>query len=82
MIKLKLCEHFNMSYIPFLKPTRNPFLYDSFSNNSTILNSIFYARQLALVTGISGSGKTSLINYSINDLDPFPDKLEKENPKN
>jgi type II secretory pathway predicted ATPase ExeA len=84
MNKLKLCEHFNLSYLPFLKPTREAFLYESFTKNQLMLNSIFYTRQMALITGISGSGKTSLTNYSINTLDPSSHRIiscEISNPR-
>lgn len=84
MNRLKLCEHFNISYLPFLKPSREAFSYECFSRNQSILQSVFYTRQIALITGISGSGKTSLVDYCINELDPSSHRIvscEISNPR-
>jgi Cdc6-like AAA superfamily ATPase len=84
MNQLKLCEHFNISFLPFLKATRNPFVYEKFSKNLSLLSSIFFSRQIALITGTSGTGKTSLSNYCINELDPLSHRViscEISNPK-
>jgi len=65
-----ICEHFKLDDIPFLKRTKKPFEYERFQKNLTMLSTVFYSRQIAVVSGPPGSGKSSLIFYSLNDLDP------------
>lgn len=69
-IQTSLMENFNLSKIPFLNRTKESFQYEEFNNNSDFISTIFYSRQIAVVTGASGTGKSSLIFYSINELDP------------
>ena len=65
-----ICEHFKLSKIPFLKRTKQPFSSESFKENLSFLLTVFYSRQVAAVTGPPGSGKSSLIFYALNELDP------------
>ena len=63
-------EYFSLKHIPFLGRSRIPFEHEEFFRNSSLLSTSFYSRQLAVVYGVSGSGKTSLISYATNTLDP------------
>lgn len=69
-IHTAICEHFKLSKIPFLKRSRAPFAYESFQENLSFLSTVFYSRQVAVISGPPGSGKSSLIYYALNDLDP------------
>lgn len=70
-----IADYFNTSAIPFLSPTRTPFLTESFVENQSIINSVFFARQIAAISGLSGSGKTSLFNYALNQLEPSSHRI-------
>lgn len=65
-----ICEHFKLNNIPFLERAKLPFYYDRFAENLTFLSTVFYTRQLMVLSGPSGSGKTSLVFYALNELDP------------
>lgn len=65
-----VCEHYSMGNLPFLQRTKSPFENDNLIRNLPLLTPAFYSRQLVTVTGVSGSGKTSLLFYAINELDP------------
>ena len=65
-----VCEHFSLGSIPFLQRTKLPFESDSYAKNLVLLSSVFYSRQLAVVTGVPGTGKSSLLFYAVNELDP------------
>jgi type II secretory pathway predicted ATPase ExeA len=65
-----VCEHFSLSNIPFIQRTKTPFESENLSRNMPLLSPAFFSRQLVTVTGISGSGKSSLLFYSVNELDP------------
>lgn len=69
-IHTAICKHFKLSRIPFLEKTKIPFDYDSFQENLSFLSTVFYARQVAVISGPAGSGKSSLIFYALNELDP------------
>jgi type II secretory pathway predicted ATPase ExeA len=69
-IHTSICEHFKLSKIPFLHRTKVAFNYDLFEDNLSFLSTVFYSRQVAVVSGPPGSGKTPLIFYALNDLDP------------
>jgi type II secretory pathway predicted ATPase ExeA len=69
-IHTAICEHFKLSKIPFLNRSRVPFNYEQFDFNLSYLSTVFYSRQVAVITGPSGSGKSSLIFYALNELDP------------
>jgi type II secretory pathway predicted ATPase ExeA len=84
MTGLSICNHFNLTGLPFIKSTRIPFSYQSFKRDSQLLQTIFFSRQIATVTGISGSGKTSLVKYSLNELEPSSHRIiscELSNPR-
>jgi type II secretory pathway predicted ATPase ExeA len=70
-----ISNHFNISSIPFLSPTRTPFLTESFIENQSIINSVFFTRQIAAISGSSGSGKTALFNYTSNQLEPSSHRI-------
>jgi type II secretory pathway predicted ATPase ExeA len=65
-----VCDHFSLGSMPFVQRTRLPFESDTFSKNLILLSPVFFSRQLVVVTGVPGSGKSSLLNYAINELDP------------
>lgn len=65
-----ICEHFKLSKIPFLQRTKKPFNYEKYEQNLSFLSTVFYSRQVAVISGPPGSGKSSLIFYALNDLDP------------
>lgn len=65
-----VCEHFSLAGMPFIQRSKIPFESDRLTRNMMILSSAFYSRQLAVVTGMAGSGKSSLIFYAVNELDP------------
>jgi len=65
-----VCEHFSLGNIPFLQRSKLPYESDTFKINLPLISSAFYSRQLMVVTGMSGSGKSSLLFYAVNELDP------------
>jgi len=65
-----VCEHFSLSNIPFIQRSKTPFESENLSRNMPLISTAFFSRQLVTVTGISGTGKTSLLFYSVNELDP------------
>ncbi len=69
-IQTSICEHFKMAKVPFLQKSELPFEHDNFQDNLTFLSAVFYSRQAAVLTGPSGSGKSSLLFYAVNELDP------------
>ncbi|MFW5988027.1 MAG: ExeA family protein [bacterium] len=78
-----ICEHFKFSKMPFLNRSKMPFDYESFQENFLLLSTVFYSRQVAVISGPPGSGKSSLIYYALNDLDPAEFRvvsLELSNP--
>ncbi|MDD4680921.1 MAG: AAA family ATPase [Clostridia bacterium] len=70
-----VCEHFTLGSIPFLQRTKIPFENETFSQNMTLLSTVFFSRQLAVVTGMSGTGKSSLLFYTINELEPSSSRI-------
>lgn len=69
LLKL-VCEHFSLRSIPFLQRSKIPYENDALKLNLPLVSSAFYSRQLVVVTGMSGSGKSSLLFYAVNELDP------------
>ena len=75
MTNVSICEHFGFSAIPFLKTPKNPFIHASFAQNLEIISNVFFTRQVAVVTGAYGSGKSSLMYYASNRLDPSSHRI-------
>lgn len=69
-IQTAILENFKLSQIPFLDRTKQSFRYEDFENNLDLISTVFYSRQIAAVTGASGTGKSSLLFYAINELEP------------
>lgn len=65
-----ICEHFSLSNIPFLQRTKVAYENYNLVRNMPLLSPAFYSRQIVTVTGASGTGKTSLLFYAVNELDP------------
>ena len=70
-----VCEHFTLGSIPFLQRTKIPYENEAFSQNTTLLSTVFFSRQLAVVTGMPGTGKSSLLFYAINELEPSSSRI-------
>jgi type II secretory pathway predicted ATPase ExeA len=56
--------------MPFLQRSKVPYENDNFTKNLSLISSAFFSRQLVVVTGMPGSGKSSLLFYAVNELDP------------
>lgn len=69
-INTSIAEHFSLKKIPFLKREKTSFKSALFEDNLLFLSTVFNSRQIAVVSGPSGSGKSSLIFYAVNELDP------------
>ena len=69
-INTAIAKHFKLKKIPFLEKNKMPFQSNLFEENLMFLSTVFNSRQIAVITGSSGSGKSSLIFYAINELDP------------
>jgi type II secretory pathway predicted ATPase ExeA len=69
-INTSIAEHFSLKKIPFLKREKTSFKSGLFEDNLLFLSTVFNSRQIAVVSGPSGSGKSSLIFYAVNELDP------------
>jgi type II secretory pathway predicted ATPase ExeA len=65
-----LCEHFGMGNVPFIQRSKVPFESDTFTRNMTMLSPAFFSRQMVVVSAMPGAGKTSLLFYTVNELDP------------
>lgn len=65
-----LCQHFKLNSLPFLGRSKAYFEYDQFKDNMDLLSSSFTSRQIVCVTGAAGTGKSSLIFYAVNELEP------------
>lgn len=65
-----LCEHYSINNVPFINRTKTPFKNNNFETNLSLVTTTFYTRQIAVVTGCSGSGKSSLLFYAMNNLEP------------
>lgn len=65
-----ICEHYSLASMPFIQRTKIPFENDNLSRYMTLISTAFYSRQLVTVTGAPGSGKSSLLFYAVNELDP------------
>ncbi|MBZ4644782.1 MAG: hypothetical protein JG777_271 [Clostridia bacterium] len=60
-----VCEHFSLGNMPFLQRSKVPYENDNFTKNLSLISSAFFSRQLVVVTGMPGSGKSSLLFYTI-----------------
>ena len=69
-INNSIYQNFKLSYIPFLERSKSYFKYEQFNDNINLLSSAFMSRQIVCITGAAGTGKSSLIFYAVNDLDP------------
>ncbi|KXS48011.1 MAG: proteinral secretion pathway protein A [Halanaerobium sp.] len=69
-INTAIAENFRLKKIPFLERNKVAFKSGVFEENIMFLSTVFNSRQIAVVTGPSGSGKSSLIFYAVNELDP------------
>jgi type II secretory pathway predicted ATPase ExeA len=65
-----VCDHFSLGSMPFIQRTKTPFENDSYSRNLVLLSPAFFSRQLVVVTGMPGTGKSSLLFYAVNELEP------------
>lgn len=84
MTGIFLSNYFNFTGLPFIKSTRLPFTTETFKKDTSLLQTVFYTRQIATVTGISGSGKTCLAKYCLDELEPSSHRIiscELSNPK-
>jgi len=69
-IQTSILETFNLNSMPFLDRTKQSFQYNEFNYNLNLISTVFYSRQIASVTGAAGCGKSSLLFYAINNLEP------------
>ncbi len=67
---IPICEHFGFNAIPFLKAPQKPFLSPIFAKQIELISTAFSTRQIAVVTGASGSGKSCLLRYAVDRLEP------------
>lgn len=65
-----ICDHFSFKDIPFLGRSKVPFENENIKKNMPFLSTAFYSRQLITITGAPGAGKTSMLFYAINELEP------------
>lgn len=65
-----LCEYYSLKNIPFLQRSKTPFESVSMEKHLPVLSTAFYSRQFVTITGGSGMGKTSLLLYALNQLEP------------
>jgi type II secretory pathway predicted ATPase ExeA len=59
-----------MGNVPFIQRSKAPFESDTFTRNMTMLSPAFFSRQMVVVSAMPGAGKTSLLFYAVNELDP------------
>jgi len=65
-----VCDHFSLGTMPFINRSKTPYGNDNYSKNLLLMSTVFFSRQLLVVTGVPGSGKSSLLFYAVNGLDP------------
>ena len=65
-----VCEYYSLKNIPFLQRSKTPFESVSLEKHMPMLSTVFYSRQFVTLTGGPGTGKTSLILYALNRLEP------------
>ncbi len=65
-----VCEHFSLGSMPFLQRSKIPYENDNLKLNLPLVSSAFFSRQLVVIIGMPGSGKSSLLFYAVNELDP------------
>ncbi len=65
-----ICEYYSLKTTPFLQRSKTPFESINVEKHLPILSMAFYSRQFVTLTGGAGSGKTSLIHYALNQLEP------------
>jgi type II secretory pathway predicted ATPase ExeA len=63
-------EFYSLKSIPFLQRSKTPFESNNLQKHLPMLSTAFYSRQFVTLTGGSGTGKTSLILYALNQLEP------------
>jgi type II secretory pathway predicted ATPase ExeA len=69
-IQTEILNFYNISKLPFIERSKLNYRYEELESNMSMLSSVFYSRQIAAITGAPGTGKSSLIFYSENELDP------------
>lgn len=69
-VYMSVIENFKLSKIPFLEKSKTSYKYGKFTDNLEFLSTVFYSRQIAAITGAPGTGKSSLIFYALNELEP------------
>ena len=72
---IAICEHFGFSAIPFLKAPKKPFSNARFAENTELVSTAFHTRQMVVVTGASGSGKSSFMRYAADRTDPSSHRI-------
>ena len=65
-----ICEYYSLKSIPFLQRSKTPYESTSLEKHLPMLSTAFYSRQFVTLTGGSGTGKTSLLLYALNQLEP------------
>jgi type II secretory pathway predicted ATPase ExeA len=65
-----VCEYYSLKSIPFVQRSKTPFESDNLKKHLPMLSTAFYSRQFITLTSSSGSGKTSLIHFALNQLEP------------
>ena len=65
-----ICEYYSLKSIPFLQRSKTPYESTNLEKHLPILSTAFYSRQFVTLTGGAGTGKTSLILYALNQLEP------------
>ncbi|MBP8745998.1 MAG: AAA family ATPase [Syntrophorhabdus sp.] len=65
-----ICEYYSFKSIPFLQRSKTPYESTNLEKHLPMLSTAFYSRQFVTLTGGSGTGKTSLILYALNQLEP------------
>jgi type II secretory pathway predicted ATPase ExeA len=62
-MQTEILSFYNISKLPFIERSKLSYRYDELESNMSMLSSVFYSRQIAAITGASGTGKSSLIFY-------------------
>lgn len=65
-----ICEYYSLGNIPFLQRTKTPYENYNLIRNMPLLSPVFFSRQIVTITGCYGAGKTALLFYAVNELDP------------
>ena len=67
-MQTEILSFYNLNKLPFIQRSKISYNYDELETNMSMLSSVFYSRQIAAINGASGTGKSSLIFYSVNNL--------------